>query len=88
MHIGDSHIQADWWTGYLRIRLQELFGSAGRGLVFPYQLAGTNSPTDIRSGSNQIWENRRSTHLKSETRFLYSLKVGELVRFFHFPPFA
>lgn len=61
VHIGDSHIQADWWTGYLRIRLQELFGSAGRGLVFPYQLAGTNSPTDIRSGSNQIWENRRST---------------------------
>ncbi|PHN07520.1 LysM peptidoglycan-binding domain-containing protein [Flavilitoribacter nigricans] len=61
VHIGDSHIQADWWTGYLRIRLQELFGSAGRGLVFPYALAGTNSPTDLRSGSNQIWESRRST---------------------------
>lgn len=61
VHIGDSHIQADWWTSYLRIRLQELFGSAGRGLVFPYTLAGTNSPTDIRSGSNQAWEYRRTT---------------------------
>lgn len=61
VHIGDSHIQADWWTGYLRIRLQEIFGSAGRGLVFPFTLAGTNSPTDIRSGSNQAWEYRRTT---------------------------
>lgn len=61
VHIGDSHIQADWWTGYLRLRLQEVFGSAGRGLVFPYALAGTNSPTDLRAGSNQIWEYRRST---------------------------
>lgn len=61
VHIGDSHIQADWWTGYLRIRLQEQFGAAGRGLIFPYTLAGTNSPTDIRAGSNQAWEYRRTT---------------------------
>lgn len=61
VHIGDSHIQADWLTGYVRTRLQERFGSAGRGLVFPYTLAETNSPTDIRSGSNQSWEYRRST---------------------------
>lgn len=61
VHIGDSHVQADWWTSYLRIRLQERFGSAGRGFVFPNTLAGTHSPTDIRSGSNQSWESRRST---------------------------
>lgn len=62
VHIGDSHVQADWWTGFLRHRLQQYFGSAGRGLVFPYQLAETNSPTDIRSSSNQSWEYRRSTY--------------------------
>lgn len=61
VHIGDSHIQADWWTGQIRLRMQERFGSRGRGLVFPYQLADTNSPTDIRSGSNQVWEYRKST---------------------------
>ena len=61
VHIGDSHVQADWWTGFLRQRLQGQFGSAGRGLVFPFQLADTNSPTDIRSSSNQSWEHRRST---------------------------
>lgn len=62
VHIGDSHIQADWWTGYLRTRLQQRFGSAGRGLVFPYLLAETNSPTDLRAGSNQSWEYRRSAY--------------------------
>lgn len=61
VHIGDSHVQADWWTGFLRHRLQGYFGSAGRGLVFPYQLAETNSPNDIRSSSNQSWDHRRST---------------------------
>jgi lysophospholipase L1-like esterase len=61
VHIGDSHVQADWWTGFMRQRLQQHFGSAGRGLVFPFQLADTNSPTDIRSSSNQSWEHRRST---------------------------
>ncbi len=56
VHIGDSHIQADWFSGETRRLLQRRFGSAGRGLVFPYALAKTNSPGDIHSYSNVSWE--------------------------------
>ena len=55
VHIGDSHIQADWFSGELRRLLQDEFGTAGRGLVFPYSLANTNSPGDIHSQSNVSW---------------------------------
>ena len=53
VHIGDSHIQADLGTGFTRRLMQQRFGSAGRGLVVPLKLAGTNEPRDyiIRSTS-------------------------------------
>jgi hypothetical protein len=44
LHIGDSHIQADFFTGWLRYLLQKRFGEAGRGLVFPYRQAGSQNP--------------------------------------------
>jgi LysM repeat protein/lysophospholipase L1-like esterase len=61
VHIGDSHIQADWFSGKLRLLLQEEFGSAGRGLVFPYDLAFTNGPDDIESRSPQRWSSQRNS---------------------------
>ena len=33
--IGDSHIQAGYFSGTARTSLQQYFGNAGRGLVFP-----------------------------------------------------
>lgn len=53
MHIGDSHIQAGFLSVTIMNRLQQRFGSAGRGLIFPLKLARTNEPYDylIRSGS-------------------------------------
>jgi lysophospholipase L1-like esterase len=59
VHIGDSHVQADWLTGQLRQDLQQRFGNAGRGLVFPFRLAGTNSPGDIVCSSASSWEATR-----------------------------
>lgn len=56
VHIGDSHIQADKMTIELRSAFQSYFGDAGRGLVFPYQLAGTNAPNDISAHSNVSWK--------------------------------
>ena len=41
LHIGDSHIQADYFTGYIRDEMQRLFGTGGRGFVFPYAIAGS-----------------------------------------------
>lgn len=60
VHIGDSHIQADWFSGKLRTELQQRFGSAGRGLVFPYDVARTNGPQDISSSSNVKWKAKRN----------------------------
>lgn len=44
VHIGDSHIQADWFSGKLRNLLQEQYGNAGVGLLFPYRQIKTNGP--------------------------------------------
>ena len=46
LHIGDSHIQAEGATSRIRTRLQKRYGSAGRGLIAPFRLAGTNAPRD------------------------------------------
>lgn len=62
VHIGDSHIQADFLSGEVRDGLQEFFGNAGRGLVFPYQVAKSNAPDDIRSSSSTAWEYNRIAH--------------------------
>lgn len=59
VHIGDSHIQADFLTGRMRQNLQLEFGNAGRGTVFPYRIAKTNGPSDYRSWTNGEWDARR-----------------------------
>ena len=59
LFLGDSHIQADWITSFLRNKFQEKYGNAGRGLVFPYSVANSNGPDDFTSATNQTWENFR-----------------------------
>ncbi|WP_235830973.1 GDSL-type esterase/lipase family protein [Flavobacterium ustbae] len=60
VHIGDSHIQGDLMTNEVRKKLQQKFGNAGRGLVFPYQLARTNGSYNERFKSNRTWESYRN----------------------------
>lgn len=55
LQIGDSHIQADFLTREVRKSIQLRFGNAGRGLVFPLRVAGTNEPADFRSTTNTGW---------------------------------
>jgi LysM repeat protein/lysophospholipase L1-like esterase len=62
VHIGDSHIQSDLMTNEIRKNLQQRFGNAGRGLVFPYQLAKTNGSYNERFRSNRTWESYRNIH--------------------------
>jgi hypothetical protein len=59
LHIGDSHIQADFLTREVRKSFQLRFGNAGRGLVFPLRVTGTNEPGDYRSSSNIAWTTAR-----------------------------
>jgi lysophospholipase L1-like esterase len=56
LQIGDSHIQPGYFSGTARAGLQRYFGNAGRGLVFPWKLAGTNQPDDIRISSTSAWQ--------------------------------
>ncbi|KAF2510866.1 LysM peptidoglycan-binding domain-containing protein [Flavobacterium zhairuonense] len=60
VHVGDSHIQGDLMTNEVRKKLQQQFGNAGRGLVFPYQLAKTNGSYNERFYSNRAWESYRN----------------------------
>lgn len=62
VHIGDSHIQADFLTKAVRNNFQKYFGNAGRGLIVPGRVAGTNEPFNIQTSSNVTWESKRCVH--------------------------
>jgi lysophospholipase L1-like esterase len=46
VHIGDSHIQAGYYSGYTMRLLQQTFGNAGRGWIAPFKITRTNEPND------------------------------------------
>jgi len=64
VHIGDSHIQADFFSGELRQHFQREFGNAGRGLIFPYRVAKTNEPLSFKTSTNVNWEAKRNAFPK------------------------
>lgn len=71
LHIGDSHIHSDIFTGYVRQRLQNIFGSGGRGLLFPYCAAGTHATRDYRTVCSGNWTSAKAT----EKVMLYDVGV-------------
>lgn len=62
VQLGDSHIQAGYFSGELMRLFHRDFGNAGRGLIVPLKLTRTNEPDDyfIRSTSG-TWTNGRVT---------------------------
>lgn len=61
-HIGGSHIQADIYSNDARMFLQTNYdGIPGeRGMVFPFDLAGTNNPGNYEFSSPNHWQGYRS----------------------------
>jgi lysophospholipase L1-like esterase len=61
LHIGDSHIQGNFFVQATREILQERFGNGGMGFIFPYNLAKTNSTANkfIKFSSNSVWQSCR-----------------------------
>lgn len=59
VHIGDSHVQADFSTGTTRELLQYDFGNAGRGLIAPLKMCGTNQPVDYNFQSRSNWKSEK-----------------------------
>lgn len=55
LHIGDSHVQAGFLSNDLRSYFQTNFGDAGRGMITPLKLIGTNEPSDYDIYSANEW---------------------------------
>lgn len=58
LHIGDSHIQGDYFTGQVRKNLFQYLqvDMQSRGMAFPYYIAGTNGPDELFSKSTGCLE--------------------------------
>jgi lysophospholipase L1-like esterase len=67
VHIGDSHIQADFLTNSVRRNFQKEFGNAGRGLIVPGRVAGTNEPFNIQTSSTAPWKGKRGIFINDPT---------------------
>ncbi len=52
VHLGDSHIQAGFYSGTVMRLLQKEFGNAGRGWIAPFKLIKSNEPDDYFWKSN------------------------------------
>jgi len=52
VHLGDSHIQAGFYSGTVMRLLQYKFGNAGRGWISPLRLIKSNEPNDYFWKSN------------------------------------
>lgn len=61
-HIGDSHIQAGFFSSKARKNLQHIFGNAGLGFTFPHRLAKSNGISELRYTSSIPWESKRNIH--------------------------
>lgn len=63
LHMGGSHVQGGFLTDRLRHDFSSLcYGVKGeRGFLFPYKLAGTNSPSTIKCNWKGNWSGCRSS---------------------------
>jgi lysophospholipase L1-like esterase len=69
VQIGDSHIQADFLSHTTRKLMQRTFGNGGRGFIFPYRLARSNSPLNLNIKHNGLWEACQSVRLSQDCNF-------------------
>ena len=64
LHIGDSHLQADYITHTTRVSLQKIFGNAGRGFIAPLKISKSNEPFNYQTTSNKTWKSTRCVSSK------------------------
>lgn len=71
VHIGDSHIQADYFSNHIREQILSIpyFGNGGRGFVFPYTVAKTNNPINYYSTGKGRWTGARNSVNKHTSRW-------------------
>ncbi len=61
LQIGDSHVQAGFWSASTRGLFHEHFncGTIARGLVFPYSMTSSNGPLNYGIRYNGSWTTQR-----------------------------
>jgi lysophospholipase L1-like esterase len=64
LHIGDSHLQADYITHTARVNLQKIYGNAGRGFISPLKISKSNEPFNYQTSSNNTWKSTRCVSTK------------------------
>ncbi|WP_299453888.1 GDSL-type esterase/lipase family protein [uncultured Microscilla sp.] len=64
MHIGDSHLQADFLSDQVRkhFKYQPHFGLAGRGYVFPHSMAKSYDPHTYKTTYSGKWSGSWATN--------------------------
>jgi len=67
LHFGGSHLQADIWSGQIRTHLQNIQPgmNASRGLVFPFDIAKTNNPSNYKTKYTGAWKRKRCATRKA-----------------------
>lgn len=55
VHIGDSHIQLDHFTGAIRANMHRVFGDCGEGVLFPYSACKSFGPRNLESKALGKW---------------------------------
>ncbi len=70
VHIGGSHVQAGTFTGRLRENLLGLRPGldGGRGLLFPFSVAHTNSPGSFTTNYSGYWKVSKNTSKSPDKR--------------------
>jgi lysophospholipase L1-like esterase len=94
LQIGDSHIQCDLLSGAVRTDFQSDFGNAGRGLVVPLHVAGTNEAFNYKITSNVVCTSKRCVFVNDPmpigiggvTIRSFSDNTSFRIRTFNYPP--
>jgi len=82
LHYGDSQIEGDRISSYIRNELQKQFGGTGIGMFTPVIIKGTNLSMNLKlSGS---WERYTIQSIKKET--ISHKRLGALMSFGRFAP--
>jgi lysophospholipase L1-like esterase len=64
VHIGDSHVQPGIISAPLRKKLQDRYGNAGHGIIFPYRVVKSNGPDGYISRADTPWISCRIASVK------------------------
>lgn len=70
LHIGGSHVQADFFSNQVRLNMDSLNLDlkTSRGLIFPFSVAKTNNPTNYKVKYKGAWTPARNVSRKHNTR--------------------